>query len=126
MSKVGCIYVVAFRYYDIRSDSIKAKKRPFLIIKEEVGGHPRDLTCLPVSKVTRENRRDSVYDIQVNREDYPDLNLNSENSFIRCHKIQTINEKDLISKICSNFENEYPCLYESIKLKVKDYYGDTL
>lgn len=126
MSRVGSIYLVVFRYYDVRSDSNKYKKRPFLILKEEDGNYPKDLTCLPISKITNRNRRNLEYDIKVSKNKYPKLNLKAEVSFIRCHKIQTINEKDLLNKICDNFKKDYPNLYEKIKLKVQDFYGDIL
>lgn len=48
MNRVGCIYTVRFRYYDIRENRTKTKKRPFLIIKEENSTYPIDLTVLPV------------------------------------------------------------------------------
>lgn len=126
MRRIGCIFVVTFRYFDINSRSIKLKKRPFLILKEEEGNYPKDLTCLPISKVTNASRRNPTYDVEVKKEDFPNLNLNSNVSYIRCHKIQTINERDLINKICDNFEGDYPDLYLRIKEKVKAYYGDIL
>lgn len=126
MHKIGCIFVVAFRYFDINSHSIKSKKRPFLIIKEEDGASPKDLTCLPISKVTNSSRRSPIYDVEVKRDDFPKLNLNSDVSYIRCHKIQTINEKDLINKVCDDFKDDYPDLYLKIKEKVECYYGDIL
>lgn len=52
MSKVGCIYTVLFRYYDVNDREIKFKKRPFLVIKEEDGDYPKDLTVLPISTIT--------------------------------------------------------------------------
>ncbi|MDO5028730.1 MAG: type II toxin-antitoxin system PemK/MazF family toxin [Bacillota bacterium] len=123
---LGCIYSVAFRYYDNKSGKMATKRRPFLIIKEEEGAFPRDLTCLPVSKVTNKNRMDNYYDIRVSRKDYPLLNLNEPVSYIRSHKVQTINEKDLLLKICDNCEYAYPDLYEDIRRKIKAFYGDIL
>ncbi|OFL16106.1 hypothetical protein HMPREF2782_07575, partial [Anaerococcus sp. HMSC068A02] len=97
-NKVGCIFTVRFRYYDLRENKTKTKKRPFLIIKEENSTYPIDLTVLPVSSVTNRNRLNLYYDIEINKNTYPSLNLNRDISYIRTNKVQTINEKDLISK----------------------------
>lgn len=126
MNKVGCIYTVRFRYYDIRENRTKTKKRPFLIIKEENSTYPIDLTALPVSSVTNRNRLNLYYDIEINKNIYPNLNLNKEISYIRTNKVQTINEKDLISKVCDNFKETYPDLYKEIEDKVKKYFDDIL
>ena len=124
MNKVGCIFTVRFRYYDVRENKTKTKKRPFLIIKEENSTYPIDLTALPVSSVTNKNRLNLYYDIEINKNTYPSLNLNKEISYIRTNKVQTINEKDLISKVCDNFKDIYPALYEEIEDKVKKYFDD--
>lgn len=126
MSKVGCIFTVAFRYYDIKSNKVRAKKRPFLIIKEEQGRPPIDLSALPVSGITDSSRINSIYDVKVDRNKYPKLNLSKEVSYIRANKVQTINETDLIDKICDDMRVEYPLLYSEISSKVADYYADVL
>lgn len=126
MNKVGCIYTVRFRYYDIEDNKTKTKKRPFLIIKEENSTYPIDLTALPVSSVTNKNRLNLYYDIEINKNTYPNLNLNKEIFYIRTKKVQTINEKDLISKVCDNFKEIYPALYKEIEDKVKKYFDDIL
>ena len=65
--KVGYNFTVRFRYYDIRENRTKTKKRPFLIIKEENSTYPIDLTALPVSSVTNRNRLNLYYDIKINK-----------------------------------------------------------
>lgn len=126
MSKIGCIYTVRFRYFDIRQNKMSAKQRPFLIIKEENSTHPKDLSALPISSVSNKNRLDIIYDLEVNSKIYPKLNLNNDISYIRTGKVQTINEKDLIRKVCDNFETTYPDLYKNIKDKVQEYFVDIL
>lgn len=108
MNKIGCIYTVRFRYFDINLNRMNTKQRPFLIIKEESSTPPKDLSALPISSVTNKNRLNLTYDIEINKNIYPDLNLNKDTSYIRTGKVQTINEKDLIKKVCDNFENTYP------------------
>lgn len=56
MIRLVVFFTVRFRYYDIRENRTKTKKRPFLIIKEENSTYPIDLTVLPVSSVTNKNR----------------------------------------------------------------------
>lgn len=126
MSKIGCIYTVRFRYFDINLNRMNTKQRPFLIIKEENSTHQKDLSALPISSVTNKNRLDLSYDIEIDKNIYPDLNLNKDISYIRTGKVQTINEKDLIKKVCDNFENKYPELYDKIRTKVQDYFVDIL
>lgn len=126
MSKVGCIFTVAFRYYDIKSNKVRAKKRPFLIIKEEQGRPPVDLSALPVSSISDSSRINSIYDVKVDRNQNPKLNLSREVSYIRANKVQTINETDLIDKICDDMRDEYPLLYSEISSKVAEYYADVL
>lgn len=123
---VGCIYSVAFRYYDNKKGRMECKARPFLIIKEENGSYPRDLTCVPISKVTNKKRLDVFYDIKISKSEYPLLSLKEQISYIRTHKAQTINEKDLLKKICDNCESYYHDLYEDIRNKIKIYYDDVL
>ena len=123
MPKAGCIYAITFSYQDIVSDSIKAKIRPFLIIKEEDGKYPKDLSCLPISRITSAGRINRKQDIKIEKEKYPLLCLNAEVSYIRINKLQTINEKELAYKISDNCSNEYKELYDEIKRKVKEFYG---
>lgn len=105
---------------------MNTKQRPFLIIKEENSTYPKDLSALPISSVTKKNRLNLTYDIEIDKNIYPDLNLNKDISYIRTGKVQTINEKDLIKKVCDNFENTYPELYNKIRIKVQDYFDDIL
>lgn len=126
MNKIGCIYTVRFRYFDIHLNRMNTKQRPFLIIKEENSAPPNDLSVLPISSVTNKNRLNLTYDIEIDKNIYPDLNLNKDISYIRTGKVQTINEKDLIKKVCDNFENTYPELYDKIRIKVQDYFDDIL
>lgn len=123
MSKVGCIYTVLFRYYDVNDREIKFKKRPFLVIKEEDGDYPKDLTVLPISTITNKKRRNDTYDIPIENKRYPELNLNMDVSYIRCHKAQTINEKDLLKQICDNCNAFYPDLYDEIREKLSTFFN---
>lgn len=126
MSKIGCIYTVAFRYYDLKTNSMKTKQRPFLIIKEEDSNPPIDLTVLPISTISRKNRINIYYDIKIENIKYPNLNLTKDTSYIRTNKIQTINEKDLLKKVSNNCKDLYPDLYQEIRNKVSSFYTDVL
>ncbi|MFM1525285.1 MULTISPECIES: type II toxin-antitoxin system PemK/MazF family toxin [Helcococcus] len=125
MSKEKKIYTVIFRYFDLNSRSIKSKKRPFLILKEEYGKSPKDLTCLPISSINDKTRINDKYDVLIEKKNtFPKLNLNSDKCYVRTHKIQTINEKELIFNLCDNIEELYPELYTEITNKVKDFIKD--
>ena len=121
-SKEWSIYKVRFPYYNSKTNRIDYKSRPFLIIKEADDKFPKDYNALPVSKITDRSRRHVKYDVAINKNDYPNLNLTQPISFIRIHKMQTVNEKDLYAEIVTDIEAEYPTLVANIKLLIEEYY----
>lgn len=123
MVEVGSIYTVRYRYFDIRSNRYRFKSRPFLIVKLENSHFPKDLTALPVSKITDRSRRDAYYDIEIKKQDFPKLNLNETVSFLRIAKVTTISEMDLINKVSDPIYSLYPNLYDEIKRKFTQYYN---
>ena len=60
--------------------------------------------------------------MEINNNDYPNLNLTQPISFIRIHKMQTVNEKDLYAAIVTDIDAEYPDLVANIKLLIEEYY----
>lgn len=121
-NKTWSIYKVRFPYYNSRTNRIDYKSRPFLIIKEADNKFPKDYNALPVSKITDRTRRHVKYDVEINNNDYPNLNLTQPISFIRIHKMQTVNEKDLYAAIVTDIDTEYPDLVANIKLLIEEYY----
>lgn len=120
--KEWSIYKVRFPYYNSKTNKIDYKSRPFLIIKEADNKFPKDYNALPVSKITDRSRRHVKYDVAINKKDYPNLNLTQPISFIRIHKMQTVNEKDLYAAIVTDIDTEYPTLVATIKLLIEEYY----
>lgn len=105
-SLVGCIVISMFPYYDSFSRSTKFKKRPFLVLKAERDELPCDFTVLPVSKIGIPENIHPVYDYYVRRCDFPKAKLTCD-SYIRAHKISSINENSDDHKI-SNLKEHYP------------------
>lgn len=104
MITIGEIRKILTPYYDLRQRKMNMKLRPALIIAQ---ADPDDYVVLPISRITRSSNRDATYDIEVNPNDYPLLNLNDV-SYIRTHK-QTVIHKgeidDLIGELKSNYED---------------------
>lgn len=91
----GKLYSSVTPFYDSKKGTNSFKRRPVLII-----GGPRnnDFTVLPVSTVTRAEHIDSDYDVKVEPDKYPKLNLNRI-SYIRTHKQTTVHRASLTREI---------------------------
>ncbi|MGJ6274395.1 hypothetical protein ACSDJ2_08230 [Listeria monocytogenes] len=118
---IGTIRTSKFPYYDVREKKIKYKSRPILVINAEKDLIPCDLTVLPISRVTEERHIHEEYDLKVLKSDYPLLNLKENKSYIRTHKVNTVNSNDVANKEMSSLKNTYPDLYSVSIAKVKQF-----
>lgn len=120
-SYVGSIVKTQFPYFDSKSHSTKFKARPFLIVSAETEEFPCDFTAFPISKVSASKHLNEDFDIKIEKEKYPKLNLDEDVSYIRIHKIQTINSSNVAVKSISSLIGEYPELYVELREKFKDF-----
>lgn len=92
-------------HYDVTTRKTIFKSRPALVIAQA----DNDYIVLPISRVTRRQNLDPVYDIEVDPACYPMLNLTAV-SYVRTHKQTTIHRGhigDLIANMQSCYENLY-------------------
>lgn len=111
-------------YYDNRTNSIKFKARPVLILKAEKESGLSDFTVLPISSISFKNNIDQKFDVEVTKEMYPLLQLTKDVSYIRCGKFMTINNSNLGVPDISNLKDSYPALWEHIISLAKEYISD--
>ena len=69
---IGKIYSSIVPFYDMKSGKNSFKSRPVLILS---GPRNNDYTVLPISSVTKKQNLDLEYDIELNPQIYPNLNL---------------------------------------------------
>lgn len=113
---IGEIYSSVVPFYDIKSGKNSFKSRPVLILS---GPRNNDYTILPISSVTKKQNLDSEYDIELNPQTYPNLNL-QKICYVRVHKQTTVHMASLNREI-SNLKDEYENLYLSILSKLDEY-----
>lgn len=113
---IGKICIAIFPFYDIKLKKNLYKQRPVLIIGEAINN---DYTILPVSTITKKENIDIYYDIAIDPEKYPKLNLDKY-SYIRTHK-QTVIYKDMIKGEISDLKEEYLEIYSDILNKLKEF-----
>lgn len=77
----GCIKKSRLPYYDIVSGNIKFKARPVLLIKAEKNEGSSDFTVLPLSSISVKMNINSEYDIPIDKNVYPLLNLTRDTSY---------------------------------------------
>lgn len=106
---IGEIRGILTPYYDLVQNKHSFKKRPALIIAQ---ADASDYVVLPISRVTRKQNLDIVYDVLVDPAVYPLLNLTAI-SYIRTHK-QTIVHFSEIGKIYGDLKSNYEELYIEI------------
>ncbi len=113
---IGKLYSSVTPFYDSKKGMNSFKRRPVLII-----GGPRnnDYTVLPVSTVARAEHIDSDYDIKVEPDKYPKLNLNRI-SYIRTHKQTTVHQASLPREI-GDLKEEYEDLYLLVLEKLENF-----
>ena len=113
---IGKIYSSVTPFYDSKTGMNSYKRRPVLII-----GGPRnnDYTVLPISTISRAEHIDSDYDVKVEPEKYPELNLNRL-SYIRTHK-QTIVHQASLTKEIGDLKKAYGDLYLLVLEKLENF-----
>lgn len=108
---IGEIRKTMLPFYDNRLHKMSIKSRPALVV---ANADADDYVILPVSRITKQENRDSKYDVEVDPQLYPMLNLNSL-SYVRTHK-QTIvnisNMGSMIGDMKSNYEDLYLLILE--------------
>ena len=82
------------------------KSRPALIIAK---ADSDDYVALPVSRITKQENRDSKYDVEVDPQIYSMLNLTSV-SYVRTHKQTIVNASNMGSMI-GDMKGNYDELY---------------
>ena len=109
---IGEIRKTLTPFYNKKTHRNDFKSRPALVIAK---ADSEDYVILPVSRVTKAENRDPVYDIPVDPAIYPDLNLTSM-SYIRTHKQTIAHTAELGDKI-GDLKNNYPDLYDNVLAK---------
>lgn len=113
---IGEIRKTLTPFYDKKAHQNAFKARPALVIAK---ADNKDYVILPVSRVTKAENRDPVYDIPVDPAIYPELNLTSM-SYIRTHKQTIVHIAELGDKI-GDLKNNYPDLYDVVLTKREDF-----
>lgn len=103
---IGEIRKVLMQYFDLKQGKMLMKSRPALVIAQ---ADANDYVILPISRITRQENRDPVYDIKVDPCEYPQLHLNAV-SFIRTHK-QTTAHRSQMSDMIGDLKTDYPDLF---------------
>ena len=113
---IGKMYWAIFKFYNISKHRMAFKKRPVLIIGE---ADQKDYVILPVSRVTKKEHLDMIYDFEMQSKDYPSLSLKAT-SYVRTHKQAVVNNGDLADCI-ADFIEEYPDAYISVIALVEEF-----
>lgn len=113
---IGKIYSSVTPFYDSVNGMNSFKRRPVLIIS---GPRNNDYTVLPVSTITHREHIDLDYDVKVDPEEYPNLNLN-RTSYIRVHKQTVVHRASLVREI-GDLKEEYEDLYLMVLEKLEDF-----
>lgn len=122
-SFIGCIVISKFQYYDARKNEMAFKKRPFLVIKAEYETTPSDFTVLPVSKISRSENTHPDYDYFIEVSKFPKTLLKFD-SYIRTHKIASINGFDFSYRSLSSFKIDYNENYNEVIDLVKQFIAE--
>lgn len=99
-------------YYDVTLQKNAFKKRPALLIAK---ADSNDYVALPVSRVTKKHNLDPIYDIPVDPQKYPKLNLPAV-SYVRTHK-QTVIHIAEIAGLTGDMKKDYEDLYIEVLQK---------
>ena len=120
----GCIKKSRLPYYDIVSGDIKYKASPVLLIKAEKKEGACDFTVIPLSSISVKMNINNKYDIPIEKDIYPLLNLIRGTSYIRTHKLMTLHTSQLSSQTIANLKELYPDLWSNIVSKIQEYLSD--
>jgi len=113
---IGKAYVSVTPYYDSNACKRSFKKRPVLIIGK---ADETDYVVLPISRVTRREYLDASFDISMELQDYPLMNLSAV-SYIRTHKQFTVREESL-TKCITDFKENYSDTYILVLERMEEF-----
>lgn len=113
---IGKITTSRFPFYNIRKNEMEYKSRPVLIIGSEKNSFPCDFNVLHISTITRKQHISPEYDYELNEKQCRDLNLRSFPSYVRTHKQSTCYSSDVSKKTICDVLNDFPDIYEEIKI----------
>ncbi len=92
------------------------KKRPVLIVGK---ADNTDYIVLPISRVTKRENLDEYYDVLLNHDAVPKLNL-TQYSYVRTHKQSVVNIVELYREI-TDFKKDYMDIYLDIISKMEEF-----
>ena len=113
---IGKAYISTFKYYDNRTHRMAFKNRPVLIVGQ---ADACDYVVLPISRVTNQGNVDGYYDVAVEPEDVPLVNL-TQRAYIRTHKQSVVHLGELTKEIV-DFRNEYEDIYFDVISKMEEF-----
>ena len=92
-----------------------------LLIKAEKNEGACDFTVLPLWSISVKMNINSEYDIPIDKNVYPLLNLTRDTSHIRTHKLMTLHTSQLSNQTIANLKELYPDLWSNIVSKIQEY-----
>ena len=113
---IGKAYVSIFKYYDNAKAKMSFKKRPVLIVGK---ADDTDYIVLPISRVSKRENLDEYYDVLLNPDAVPKLNL-TQYSYVRTHKQSVVNIVELYREI-TDFKKDYMDIYLDIISKMEEF-----
>lgn len=113
---IGKAYVSTFQFYNNRTHRMEFKNRPVLIVGQ---ADATDYVVLPISRVTNSANLDTEYDLPIEPQDVPLMNL-SQISYIRTHK-QSVVHSGVLTRQIVDFYSEYPDVYLDAIAKMEDF-----
>ena len=113
---IGKVYVSIFKYYDNIKGKMSFKNRPVLIVGK---ADNTDYIILPISRVTKRENLDEYYDVLLNPDAVPKLNL-TQYSYVRTHKQSVVNIVELYREI-TDFKKDYMDIYLDIISKMEEF-----
>lgn len=113
---IGKAYVSTFQFYNNRTHRMEFKNRPVLIVGK---ADATDYVILPISRVTNNANVDSDYDLKMEPQDVPLMNL-TQTSYIRTHKQAVVNARELTKEIV-DFKSEYQDKYVDVIAKMEEF-----
>lgn len=113
---IGKAYVSTFQFYNNRTHRMEFKNRPVLIVGK---ADATDYVILPISRVPNCTNLDSDYDIKIEPQDVPLMNL-KQTSYIRTHKQAVVNAGELTKEIV-DFKSEYQDKYINVIVKMEEF-----
>ena len=113
---IGKAFVSTFQFYNNRTHRMEFKNRPVLIVGQ---ADATDYVILPISRVTNSANLDADYDVPIEPQDVPLMNL-KQTSYIRTHKQSIVHSGELTREIV-DFRKEYSDKYADVIAKMKEF-----